>query len=146
MTKRRLRITLSADVLVLSRFNTSQPRLVYVLTANKALKYSYGRSTIAYIGTTKRGLRRIAESIADRSEEILNGHGVRTLTAHLLTCRGRRGARVWQKLERALIISFRERYGEIPRYNGHGKGWQWKDERNYFNETKLRSIIDAAAR
>jgi hypothetical protein len=118
--------------------------LVYVLTTNRPLKYRYGRSTIAYIGTTKRGLKRIAESVADRSERILKNHGITTLTAHLLTTRGRRGARVWQKLERALIISFRERYGETPRYNKHGIGWQWKDERNYFSESAVRKLIEHA--
>lgn len=145
MSKRRSRLRVSKDILVLSRFSTTQPTLVYVLTANKYLKYAYGRSVIAYIGTTKRGLKRIAESVADKAEDVLLNHGVRNLNAHIITCRGRRGARVWHKLERALIITFREKHGEIPRYNGHGKGWEWKDELKYFNQASLRTVVDECA-
>ena len=139
---RKLRISVSEEVLILSRFNAAQPRLVYVLTANKKLKYRYGRSAIAYIGTTKRGLKRIAESVADKSQDIFGNHGVTTLTAHLLTSRGRRGAQTWKKLERALIISFRERYGEVPKYNNHGRGWQRKDEGKYFCDTRIRELVE----
>jgi hypothetical protein len=145
MAKRRSRLRVSLNILTLSRFSTSQPTLVYILTTNKYLKYTYGRSVIAYIGTTKRGLKRIAESVADKAEDVLRKHGVRSLNAHIVTCRGRRGAKVWHKLERALIITFREKHGEVPRCNGQGKGWQWQDELKYFNQASLRAVIDKGA-
>ena len=142
MAIRRARIRLDKGELTLSRVTTSQPTLVYVLSTNKSLKYKYGRSRIAYISTTKRGLKRIAESVADKADSMLYRHGITKLTANFISCRGRRGARLWRKLERALIISFRERYGEVPRYNKHGKGWQWDDEGNYFSLIALRSMIE----
>ena len=143
MAIRRARIRLDKGQLTLSRITTSQLGLVYVLTANKSLRYKFGKSSIAYIGTTKRGLKRIAESVADKADSILK-RGVTKLTAHFLFCRGRRGAQVWRKLERALIISFREMYGEVPRHNSHGKGLQWGDEANYFSHSALRAMIKQA--
>lgn len=140
--KRRAKIRVHDFELTLTRIGTSQTKLVYGLIANKKLKYKYGRSNIAYIGTTRRGLKRIAESVAQRADRILSNHGVTKLTANFVSARGRKGAQVWRKLERAMIITFREKYGEIPRYNTHGKGWQWSDERKYFNRDSILRLFE----
>ena len=142
MVVRRSRISAGKGQLTLSRTRSEEKHLVYVLLANRPFKYSYGRSKVAYIGTTERGLKRITESVAKHADAILNNHGVTTLSTRFYTCRGRRRVQMWRKLERALIISFRERYGEIPQYNVHGRGWRWDGEDAYFGQKAVRKVID----
>jgi len=60
-------------------------KLVYVLIADKRLKYKLGKSRIAYIGTTKKGSSRIAQSMAARAEDVLSIHGVRSFHARVIT-------------------------------------------------------------
>jgi hypothetical protein len=92
-------------------------KLVYVLAARKSLKYKDGRSRILYIGTTKKGISRIASSVAHRSKKILNQRGVRELDVHIVSCEGRSGLKSWGLLERALVAHFRARYFEVPLCN-----------------------------
>jgi hypothetical protein len=51
--------------------------LVYALTADKKFPHPYGKSSIAYIGTTKKGIERVASSVAYRAEDILSEYGVK---------------------------------------------------------------------
>ncbi len=60
----------------------------------------------------------------------------------MVTCGKRAGVSTWTKLERALIIRFRERYGSPPRANKAGKKMRWRDERLYFKESRLDAILD----
>jgi hypothetical protein len=46
-------------------------KLVYVIVADKRLKYPRGRSGIVYIGTTRNGFSRVAQSAADWTDFIL---------------------------------------------------------------------------
>jgi hypothetical protein len=142
VAKRRSKISAGSGELTLSRMsNPQQPKLVYALITNKSLRYPYGRSKVAYLGTTQRGIKRITESVAEHAEDILGNHGVTKLSTKFFTCRGRRRVRMWKKLERALIIAFREQYGAVPRYNHHGRGWNWGDELEYFSEAAVRSLV-----
>ena len=92
-------------------------KLVYVLAARKTLKYQDGRSRILYIGTTKKGISRIAASVARRSKKILNQRGVKEVDVHILSCEARQGLKSWGVLERALVARFRARYFEVPLCN-----------------------------
>jgi len=47
----------------------------------------------------------------------------------------------WKKLERALLLTFRQEYGDVPKCNTQGKRMRWRDERNYFTEGRLRTIL-----
>jgi hypothetical protein len=138
---RRSKISRGLGQLTLTRVNASQPKLVYALMANKALKYPFGRSKVAYIGTTERGIKRIAESVAEHAEDIFANHGVISLSTKFFTCNGRQKVKMWLKLEHALILAFRERYGAIPRYNKQGIGWKWSDEHEYFGEAAVRRLV-----
>jgi len=129
--------------LIIRREALHEERLVYLALANKPIKYKYGRSRIAYIGTTKRGVHRIAQSAAKQSKELLGIHGVRELQFHVVACGPRQGVKTWKKLERALLILFREQLGEVPKGNRQGPGLRWRDEREIFGRRSLEKIFSS---
>lgn len=123
------------------RANTSK-RLVYVAVANKPHKYPYGRSRILYIGSTKKGASRVAASAAAKARELLKEHGVTTLEFYTLRCPGRQHVKTWMKLERGLLLVFRERFGVIPTANKQGKRMKWTDELSFFTRSRLSSALE----
>jgi predicted GIY-YIG superfamily endonuclease len=150
---RRLNIKLSkGPCVVIHRAAFRNDKLVYVACANKKIRYpvrqkrriAYMRekSRIVYIGTTRKGARRIASTAAAKGEELLYDYGMKALVFYVVTCTRRRGVESWRKLERALIIRFRELYGDIPKGNKSGRFWRWKDEKDYFSQDGLTQVID----
>ena len=140
---RKLAVSLKRDeALRATRVSVGRSKLVYLLVADKKLKYKLGKSRIAYIGTTKKGVARIAQSVAARAEDILSLHGVRTFHARIVTCRPRQRVATWKKLERALLLSFRDRFGEVPKCNSQGAKMKRTDELNYFARARLANVID----
>jgi hypothetical protein len=137
-----LRVSLKrgAPILV-NRLDLGRGRLVYVLVASRSQNYRHGRSRIVYIGTTAAGMKRIATSAAHFADKILALHGVREFEARIVTCQGRRNVKSWHKLERALLLQFREMYGEIPFCNTQGVRMIEQDEFRYFRRDRIRSII-----
>ncbi len=127
--------------LEVGRVSIGQNKLAYVLLANKRLKYLHGSSRVAYIGTTKKGVSRVAASAAYRAEEILDLHGVTRCTARVVTCTPRKSVTTWKKLERALLLVFRQEYGEVPWCNTAGKRMKEKDEFDYFDRNRLKKIL-----
>lgn len=138
--KSRLRVSRN-PILSVRRVLSPPERTAYFAVVNRPLKYPYGKSRIAYIGTTQAGIQRVATSAAARAPRILNSHGIREVDFYLVTCRPRRRVRIWEKLERALLLVFRERYGAIPVHNTHGSRIQWRDEQKYFTRTFLERVI-----
>ena len=139
---RRLNLSLKkVHALEATRIAIGNQKLVYVLLADKNFNYPYGRSAIAYIGTTKKGVARVAGSMAARSEEILSCHGVKKVTARILTCSPRRNVKTWRKLERALLLMFRSEYGSVPSVNSQGKKMKETDEFSYFSREAIRKTI-----
>ena len=65
------------------------------------------------------------------------------LEFHIVTCTRRAGVSTWRKLERALIIRFRELFGDIPEGNKQGRLWRWKDEKKLFSKSRLDKVIDS---
>lgn len=142
MTARRLQVSLKkAPALTVRRVALEHERLVYVICADRKLRYENGYSHIAYIGTTKRGIARVAGSAAFRAEDVLWSHGVQSFDVRLVTCRGRNGIRSWSRLERAMIISFREMFGEIPLCNVQGSGFGEDREFVTFRRWRIDQII-----
>jgi hypothetical protein len=140
---RKLRIKAPrSPALTINREAIQGDRLVYLALANRRINYRYGKSYIAYIGTTKAGASRIAASAAAKASDILSLHGVYELTFHVVTCAGRKRVKTWKKLERALLLTFRELFGEIPKCNNQGRGIRWTDESDYFNGSRLRDLIE----
>ena len=127
---------------IINRTAFRDNKLVYIARANKKLRYRLGRSRIAYIGTTRKGARRIASSAASKGEALLYQHGIKHLELHVVVCGKVQGVKTWKKLERALLIRFRERFGQVPRANKTGKKAHWRNEKKYFTEAKLDKVID----
>jgi hypothetical protein len=140
---RRATISLKREVAIIARrVLQDHDKLVYVLTADCRIPYSTGRSRIAYIGTTQNGGSRIAESVAHRAYDILGMHGVYEFEARILTCKPRKHVKTWVKLERALLLEFREIFGEVPRCNTHGKGIAESNEFDLFSRQRVRRVIE----
>lgn len=131
---------------VITRAALAHDRLVYLALTNRPFRYPHGRSRIAYIGTTKRGARRIAASAASKADAMLALRGVKELRFYVVSCRSRQGVRTWHRLERALLLTFRELHGAIPCCNKQGGRMKWRDELEYFTLKRLRGIIARYAR
>ncbi len=120
-------------------------KLVYLAVANKSRKYPFGyRSPILYIGTTRTGVQRIAQSAAARAQRLLVNHGVSQLQFHVVSCTPLRNVRTWQKLERALLLAFKHTYGSVPVGNTAGKNARWRDELEYFSEKDSLPCFEAS--
>lgn len=146
MAKRRLNLSLKRDAAVsATRVSIGKAKLVYLLIADKKLKYKSGKSRVAYIGTTKKGISRISQSVAARAEDILKLRGVRSFHARVVTCRPRQKVKTWKKLERALLLPFRTIYGEVPKCNSHGKNMTETDEFDLFAKSGITTILEELA-
>lgn len=140
---RRLSLSLKREAaLTATRVSIGKSRLVYVLIADKRLRYSAGKSRIVYIGTTRRGLGRVAGSVAHRANDILALRGVTSFHARLVTCQPRRNVSTWLTLERALLLTFKEKFGEVPKFNSHGKKMRERDEFRYFRKRGIVSLVE----
>jgi hypothetical protein len=143
MALRRIKLSLNRDhAMHATRVSVGKSKLVYVLVADKKLKYTEGKSRIAYIGTTKKGTARIAQSVAARADAILGIRGVRSFHARVITCRRRRHVKTWHYLERALLIKFKELFGEVPACNSHGSNMKRGKEFDYFADFGLEQVIE----
>jgi len=116
---RKLKIKSSkAALLTLTRSPLWSDKMVYILAANKYLRYENGRSRILYIGTTKRGAARPADSAVRKASQVFYKlHGVRTIDVHLATCGPRQAMPTWRRLESSLLEVFRNMYFELPKGN-----------------------------
>lgn len=129
--------------LTITRIGFQADDLVYIAKANKCIRYPSGqRSAIAYIGTTKKGVSRIASSAVWKARDILATHGITHLEFYVVTAQPKPRAKVPRKLERALLMRFRERFGSVPVGNNHGKRLMWLDELEYFAYRKLDKVLD----
>jgi hypothetical protein len=139
----RLRISLKRNEAIrTNRVAVGKMKLVYVLVADKRLRYANGRSRIAYIGTTRKGAERIAQSVAARAEAIFKLRGVRSFDARIVTCNPRQNVETWKKLERGLLLCFRERFDEVPKCNSKGKRMRPRDEFDLFAKKRLMNVIN----
>jgi len=139
---KRLSVSLKAKpAMQVSRVSIGKKKLVYVIVAQRAIKYPWGRSKVAYIGTTKKGMARIAQSAAAKAEDVLGLHGVREFHVRIITCTSRRGVETWKKLERALLLTFRHMYGALPPCNKVGKNMRLRDEFDYFRRDRLERLL-----
>lgn len=140
---KRMSVSLKRDpALTATRVTIGKEKLVYILVADRKLKYAKGKSRVAYIGTTKKGVARVAQSVAYRANKILTLRGVKSFAARIVTCQPRQNVSTWLVLERALLIAFKEKHGEVPECNAHGKSMKERDEFRYFSRTRVRAILD----
>ena len=144
MAKKRLSVRLCpVHAMTVTRVSLGDSKLAYAILANKPLKYRFGKSRIAYIGTTKKGIARFAVSAAGKAENVLNLHGVWEMEVRIVTCGVRQNVQTWAKLERALLLVFREMYGEMPRCNAQVP--RESDEFRYFKRERIKGILKTLA-
>lgn len=117
-------------------------KLCYVVTANKIVAYTSGRSKVVFIGATEEGLGRLVTTVAARTDEIFANHDLTHFDAHVVTCKSVARTDTSHKLERALLITFRELYGQPPLCNRHGGGIQEEDEFSYFTRERIRNVLE----
>jgi hypothetical protein len=103
-------------------------KVVYLLTASNHIKYKAGRSKVMYIGTTKKGLARIAGSAAHRAVEIMSTRGLKEINVFVVSCASRPGVPTWEWLEDALLAAFRAEYEQLPKCNSQGQKKKWNSE------------------
>ena len=145
---RRLTVSLRAKrAMEVTRVSIRGKKLVYVIQAQRPWKYREGRSRVVYIGTTRKGVTRIAQSASAKAKQVLELHGVRAFEVRILTCAPRQGIETWLKLERALLAVFRKEYGAPPKCNTVGKRVKWRDdiEGKYFKRSRLVNILASLA-
>jgi hypothetical protein len=129
-------------VLTVNRRVLKYKKVVYLLVANKPIKYPRGKSRIAYIGTTSKGIARVATSVAYRAENIFSGHGLSQMEVHIVTCPPQRNVRTWALLERALICRFVDHFWRAPKCNSQGKNQRWTPKlARYFNTKGIDAIL-----
>jgi len=81
--------------ITINRVALKDDKLVYIARANKKIRYPWARSRIAYIGTTKKGARRIASSAVNKGETLLYEYGIRRLDLHIVVCGKRPSVESW---------------------------------------------------
>ena len=143
MMAKKLTISTSRNpVLKIFKESLKDDKLVYIAIANKTITYPTGKSKIVYIGTTKNGIDRIATSAANKAKLLFKKHRINSLEFHLITCTKRQRVQSWLKLEKALLIKFREVYGSVPIGNTQGKNMRWGNELQLFTENRIKSILN----
>lgn len=128
-----------------SRVSIGDDRLVYVMVAIRKIEYESGRSRVVYVGTTRNGVFRITSSIAERAEDILLEEGVESFDVRVVTCRPRQGVKMWHKLEQAMLVVFREQYGESPLCNNDSAGKNEGNVFEFFSRARIARILEDLA-
>jgi hypothetical protein len=125
-----------------TRLAGAPKKLCYIVTANKIVAYTSGRSKVVYIGATDEGLPRVVTTVASRTDEILSNHDLTHFETHVITCKSLPRVDTWRKLERALLVTFRDLYGEPPLCNRHGARIRAEDEFTYFARERVQNILE----
>jgi hypothetical protein len=120
-----------------------KPHMVYILRADKSIRYNEGSSRIVYVGETRRGTRRPAGSAASKAMRTFGVlRGIRRIDVHPVTFRGKQSVRMWEILERDLLATFKHIFGEIPWYNQQGKGKRFSVAGiKYFRKSRLERLV-----
>lgn len=124
--------------LVATRVATGKDKCCYILAANKKISYRDGRSRIVYVGTTRKGVARVAQSVAHRSTKILTSWGVSSFQAHIVTCKPRKKKRSWLRLEGTVLTTFVEMFGQRPKCNKRNGRPDW----DLFRKETIKRIIE----
>jgi hypothetical protein len=142
----RLKVVLQqGEAMRITRVAMRANKLVYVIVADRKVRYPLGSSGIVYVGTTKKGVSRVAQSAAYWTEDVLALRGVRAFRVRILTCPPRQKVKTWRLLERALLVGFRALYGRVPRYNSQGRRMRLRDESRFFSYQRVKEILQELA-
>ncbi len=139
----RIRFDAAYPAMTLIRSRYWKPQMVYILWADRPIRYEKGTSRIVYIGETKRGTRRPAGSAASKAMKTFGiVRGIRKIDVHPLTFQGKQNVKMWEMLERDLLSTFKDVFGEIPFYNQQGGGQKFSvDKIRYFRKSRLKKVV-----
>jgi hypothetical protein len=130
------------SAMMLHRDILKRKKVVYLVIAPKLVRYKFGRSRIAYIGTTRKGADRVAPSAAYRAQEVFDRRGFRELDVHLVSCKGKPGKATWWKvLEGALLACFFREYMELPLCNKRGPRRFSRAMSRFFRKERIEKIV-----
>lgn len=121
--------------------------LVYLLVAHKPIRYARGASRIAYVGTTERGIDRVASSAAHRVQQASKElRGFRYVDAYIVWTSPRSGRHKKDRpphrtLERAFLLRFRDIFGVVPRLNKQGHKLKEQNEFQLFSRGAVGAVI-----
>ncbi len=148
MSRRRRINQVHDPVMSLKTAATRVNRLVYLLVANRPINYGGKYSRIIYIGTTGKGVRRIASSASGRIEDAIDEiHGLKRIDVFVVWARSRKGrythngVKFWQILERALLMCFCKEYDKPPKLNRTGHRMKPNSEFDVFSEAGILRVI-----
>lgn len=79
--------------------------------------------------------------MANKAADLLKTRGVKYLEVFALTCPPRPGLDSWRRLERDLLITFKNVHGEIPRSNTSGKNFTPDKLSGIFQYRRLESVL-----
>ena len=116
-------------------------KLVYVICTPRPNRYARGRSRVIYIGTTKKGVHRVASSMAGKAISFLERRGIKQLDVYLVVCPPRPGTPSWSLLEHDLLVAFRINYGEQPFGNQLGKNFGPDGLSRLFKYSRLANVL-----
>jgi hypothetical protein len=120
----------------------TKDRVVYLLVGKKSFTYKGGRSQIAYIGTSKRGAKRIASSAANKAEEVFSKWGSKDMEVYIASCAARPGLPSWKYLERALLTEFVNNYRELPFCNKQGEKFRFNEKlHKLFKQKRIYRLL-----
>ena len=132
----------SKPAMTVHRRILTKDRIVYLLIGKKPFKYKRGSSRIAYIGTSKRGANRIANSAAYRADEVFSKWGSKQMEVFIASCTAKPGLKSWEYLERALIANFVAIYQSLPLCNKQGKKYKFDEKlQGMFSFKTLYAIL-----
>ncbi|MGB9465992.1 MAG: hypothetical protein WBR10_12850 [Candidatus Acidiferrum sp.] len=132
----------SKPAMTMHRRILTKDRIVYLLVGKNAFKYKGGRSHIAYIGTSKRGARRIASSAAQRADKVFSKWGSKHMDVFIASCSAKPGLKSWMYLERALLAQFLAWYRELPFCNKQGKKYKFDEKMmRMFKQKRIHRIL-----
>ncbi len=145
--KKKLKISKAKrPAIVVHRRAVRSKKLVYIAVANKTLKYRSGeKSKIVYIGMTRKGVDRISQSAASKAKDVLQDHGIQELKFYVVTCKGKKAVKTWEKLEEGLIAAFVRRHWERPICNNKGNK-NWNEALKHFTKNALEKVIEVYSR
>jgi len=129
-------------VITVSRGILKYKKIVYLLVSKRPIRYPRGSSRIAYIGTTTKGIQRVASSAAYRASDILSGYGLSTMEIYVITCPPKRNVKTWLLLERALLAQFVVWFIKPPKCNSQGKHFKWTPKmEQHFSKRGIDNIL-----
>ena len=129
------------EAIRVTRVSIKSKSLCYFLIADKAQPYGKKRSKIVYIGTTEKGVTRIARSIGGKADKTLKLRGVKTFQVRVAMCKDHEEHSTAKKLERCLLLAFKGYFDSLPKFNVQGKGFKEGDDFDWFRRKRVLNII-----